>query len=227
DLVTDLLAGIGQRFQILERLATIVEHGGLCPHRFHAAFDLFAGDGGVIDDEHMLRARRQRHFLIDNPGGDLLDWRGNLRQHLLDINDFDQFAVDLGHRRQIVVAAGAFGWRMDILPIHVDDALHGAHQKALRRRVVLGNDDEAVLDVADAALADGEAAVQHGHSPAATVGDPTYRPFAFRQYRQGRTSQYFAHLEHVDAIHLRPVQLEQQQLQSVLADQLRALVDGV
>src|SRR5690606_1848441 len=157
----------------------------------------------------------------------LLDRRGNLRQHFLDVDDFDQFAVDLGHRRQIVVAAGAFGWRMDILPIHVDDALHGAHQKALRSRVVLSDDDEAILDVADAALADGEAEVQDRDRAAANVGDPTYHRIAFRQYRQGRTWQYFAHLEHVDAIHLRPVQLKQQQLQSVLADQLRALVDGV
>src|SRR5690606_17008985 len=119
------------------------------------------------------------------------------------------------------------GWRMDLLPVHVDDALDRTHQETLHLGVVLGDDHKTVGEIIQRWLAGGQSQINDGNGAPTDVCHPTHHPTGFWQHGKPGALQHFLYLEHVDAIQLSSVETEQQELQAVLSDQLGALVNRI
>ena len=113
---------------------------------------------------------------------------------------------------------------MDLFPVHVDDALHRAHQEALGLGVVLGNDHEGVLAVLQTRRTGCQGQVKNRDRRATDAGNAAHHRAGLGHDRQLGALQHFPHLEHVDAIQLLAIQAKKQQLQAILPYQLCALV---
>ena len=110
---------------------------------------------------------------------------GDIDQDFLDVDDLDQLVAVAGDGGEVAVLR-ACGRRLHGLDVNVDDAVHRAHQEALHRAVVLGDDDVG-SGVIQRLAADGVAQVHHRDQAAADVGDAvSHPPVAGRVGRQGR-----------------------------------------
>ena len=223
----DIDTGRGKRFEVAQRLQTIRELHHLQTKRGAAALDLLARHRRVVGNQDAQpresRTCRRLHCFRRHR----VRLRRDFDEDLLDVQHFDHAAIDLGDRREVAVGARAVGRQVHVFPLHVDDAIHRLHQKPLRRGVVLGDDHEAVAIVRQLPYPRRAGEVQDRH------GDPTHRRdaphirVAAGHHRQPRTTQHFAHLEHVDAENLRPREAKQQQFEPILADHARAAVDAL
>ena len=211
--------------QVLQGLAPVVERGHFHADRLQATDYLLARHRRIVHHQHPLGHRAALGLGVHHSVGHFLGRRCDLREHFFHVDDFHQLLVHPGHRGQVMLAAGALGWRMDLFPVHVDDALHRAHQEALHLGVVLGDDREAVGQVLQPAAAGGQRQGEDRNGASADVRHPAHHRAGLGHHRQARALQHLFHLEHVDAVELVAVQAEQKQLQTVLSDQLRTLVD--
>ncbi len=114
---------------------------------------------------------------------------------------------------------------MNLGPVHVDDALDRTHQKALHLVVVFGNDHECCIKVVQPGAAGGAIEVEDRQCAATDVSYAANDWMQLGHRRQSRALQHFLDLENVDAIQLIAGQPEQQQFESVLANQLGSLID--
>ena len=114
---------------------------------------------------------------------------------------------------------------MDFRPVHVDDALDRAHQKALHLVVVLGDDHKGGIQIVQPRTTGRTVEVEDWQGAAADVRDTPHHRMQLGHGRQARTLQHFLDLENVDAIELIASQAKQQQFESVLPNQLRTLID--
>lgn len=119
---------------------------------------------------------------------------------------------------------------MNVFHRNIDDAFHTADQEALDRAVEFG-DHQITWAVFGARIAfrvtNGQAQIQHRHRAPAHVGHTGELGRQAGHLEQLRPAQHFLHLEDVHAKKLASAQPEQQQGQSIVASQSRALVDAV
>src|SRR5690606_34133249 len=168
--VADRYPGICLGLQPVERLAPVVQRSHLDVQCLETTGDLLAGHRGVV---------HHKYLGADTGGegthlGGLLRRRLLPRQHfgqdLLDIDDLDHLVVDPRYCRQVVLATGAPGRRMDVGPVEVDDALDRTHQETLHPAVVFGDDDEGGGQVFQGPAAGGLAQVNDRQGAATDMG---------------------------------------------------------
>ena len=76
-------------------------------------------------------------------------------QHLLDIENLHDGAIDLSHASDEGPVTGPGRWRTHVAGGALHDAFDTFHMQALTRATQLGNDQAAVVFVSRTALADG------------------------------------------------------------------------
>ena len=205
-------------------LATVIERDHFDPNGLQATGHLLARDRRVVHRQHPQRDRLVRGFGVYHTHRYRLGGRGHFGEDFLHVDDFHQLVVDPRHRREVVIATGALGRRMDLFPVHVDDALHRAHQETLGLGVVLGNDHEWALAVLQPRRTGGHCQVKNRDGRATNVRHTANHRAGLGHYCQLGTLQHFANLEDINPVQLLAVQTEQQQLQAILPHQLCALV---
>ena len=161
---------------------------------------------------------------IHHADGNRFRGRRHFRQHLLDVDDFDQLIVDPGHRRQVMIASRALGRRMDLLPVHVDDAFHRAHQETLGLGVVLRDDHEGIALITQPTGTGRHRQIENRNSRPTNTRHTAHDRIGLGHQGQLGALQHLTNLEYVDPIQLLAVETEQQQLKAILPHQLRALV---
>ena len=103
----------------------------------------------------------------------------------------------MGNGRQVVIAPGALGWRMNRLPVHVDDALNRMNQKALNLGVVFRDDDKAVVDIGQRRTAGRHGQIKNRDSAAPNTGYTPNNGARSRHDGEFGALQHLLHLEHV------------------------------
>lgn len=127
-----------------------------------------------------------------------------------------------------MVTTGALGWRMDLLPVHVDDAFDRVHQKPLGLGVVLGDDHEALADIfTQTGHAGRHRQIQDRDGCPTNIRHTAHHRVGLGHHGQVRALQHLPHLEHVDPVQLLAIEAEQQQFETVLPYQLCALVNRI
>ena len=203
-------------------LAGGVFHTHLLEHAGH----LLARHTGIVDQQHVVRLGILG-TVFDDAFGDVVLAADHFLEHLFNVDDLDQLVLDLGHRSHVSAFSRALGRRQNVLPVHIDDAVDRIHQKALNLAVVLGDDGELVLVIAQRRAADRHRQIHDGNGLAAHVRDPAHHRMRLRHLGQRRTLHHLLNLEHVDAVTLPSTQVEQQQLQAVVTRQLGAHIYAV
>ncbi|KPZ23928.1 Flagellar basal body P-ring biosynthesis protein FlgA [Pseudomonas viridiflava] len=177
-----------------------------------------------MNGQHSQRDGFVVNLFIDDAHRHLFGNRRYLGENFLDVDNLNQLIIDPCDSGQVMVAAGALGWWMNLFPVHVDDALDRVHQKTLNLGVVFSDDHEGV-DQRDHACRTGcHRQVHDRNGAAANARHAPHDRTRFGHDGEFRALQHFFNFEHVNAIELLAVETEQEQLQTILTHQLRTLV---
>jgi len=95
-------------------------------------------------------------------------------QHLLDIENLHDGAVDLGHAGDEGAIAGTGRRRPHVASGALHNALDPLHMQALTRAAHLGDDQTTVVLVSRTALTDGARQIDHRHRRATQGGDTAH-----------------------------------------------------
>ena len=208
---------LGHLQQHVERFPSILGQHALHPDSLKCPLNLLARHRRVVRNQHGTPVRIALHACFHQFGGHLGGDRRDLVENALHVQDLHQLTIYLGHRRHVVDATCPFGWRQDGLPVHVDDALDRVDQEPLNGAVVLGDDDEALGEVLDGALAHRHAEIDHRDGLATDMCHAANAGVELGHDGQRGTLQHLAYLEYVDAKSLTSIETKQQQLQPVLS----------
>ncbi|MNF92498.1 hypothetical protein D3C84_751440 [compost metagenome] len=223
-LVGHVHAGIRPGLEHVQRLQAIAGNVHFYPELAEGVAQLRKCHVGVVHQQHFTATGALEHRIIEFFTRDLGVVRDDFGEDFLDVDDFHQLIVDLADRGQIVLTPGAGRRRQNGFPVHVDDAIHTAHQEGLHRAVVFGDDDRAVGPRHQRTHTDRLRQIDHRQGLTAQIDHSAYKRVTLRHQSQFRQLQHFLNLEHVDREQLTPGQSKHENFQAILTHQLRALV---
>src|SRR5690606_29362288 len=161
---------------------------------------LLQGHLRVVDDQHPAPLQQLAvvavQQLLDRR---LFEHRRDIVQHLLDIEDLHDGAVDLGHPGDERTATGTGGRRPHIATGTLHDALDALHMQPLTRAAQLGDDQTAFVLVGGATLANGARQVDYRQGRTTQCGDATHVWVTVGQPGQWWAGNDLVDLEKIDA----------------------------
>ena len=137
-------------------------------------------------------------------------WGDDLGEELFHVENLYQVAINLGDRSQVVTTAGGGRRGENLLPVHMDDAVHRLDHESLNRFVEFGDDGVAVFEVLNRVAINRRAEIENGDGEAALVNHSNHRLMGAGDLGDFGGVEYLFDLEDVDPELLAASQSEEQ-----------------